>query len=47
MLTEHLDLATKVDVLFPAGEKYLKEISKNSNVTVTPGTFTKQSCLFR
>jgi glycosyltransferase involved in cell wall biosynthesis len=41
MLTEHLDLATKVDVLFPAGEKYLKEISKNSNVTVTPGTFTK------
>ncbi len=41
VLVDHLKLAKKIDVLFPAGEKYLKEISKNENVTVTPGSFTK------
>lgn len=40
-LIRHLNLATKVDVLFPAGEKYLKEISNNNRITVTPGSFTR------
>lgn len=39
-LIKLLDTSKQVDVLFPAGEKYFKEISTNKNITVTPGTFT-------
>lgn len=40
-LIKQLNLATKVDVLFPVGEKYFKEISSNNRITVTPGSFTR------
>ena len=39
-LIKLLNASQNVDVLFPAGKKYFQEISSNSNITVTPGTFT-------
>jgi hypothetical protein len=36
-----IDNISFADIESMGREKYLKEISKNSNVTVTPGTFTK------
>ncbi len=39
-LSKLINNSSKVDVLFPVGELYLKSISKNKNISVTPGTFT-------
>ena len=39
-LVKLLNISHKVDVLFPAGKEYFKKICKNTQISVTPGTFT-------
>lgn len=40
-LAQLMDVSSKVDVLFPAGEEFLPTISSNKNISITPGTFTQ------